>query len=301
VIARIAAFLLFCCVPPAFADQDLAYPWDLRWENRVNVAYGPDASEKADLLIPRMGVHPAIIFIHGGGWKAGDKSAYVPYAELYAKAGFAVVNLNYRLVNEGDPSTQWPAQFQDVQLALRWVRANAADFHIDPAKICLLGDSAGAHLAMMLAYKHQTLPGDRSDLIPDQAWDKLPRVPVVCVVSLFGIADLTSQRFITTIFGPSPLLFGGRSPADAPKLYHDASPIFLLESISPPTFVVQGLRDQLVTPDLGDELDKALSKARVEHVYRKIDAAHDFLKTDPEIQYATDEAALEWVLEHILP
>ena len=94
---------------------------------------------------------PAILAIHGGAWRGGDKAWGEQIAEALCPFGYVVVSINYRLA--GRPNGTWPAQIEDVQTALRYVRAHARDLDIDPARIASLGMSAGGHLATMVALR----------------------------------------------------------------------------------------------------------------------------------------------------
>jgi acetyl esterase/lipase len=122
------------------------------WTIHYNVKYGVTDQETADLYLLNKGVNPAVVFIHGGAWQAGDKSNFAGSdAEMFAMAGFSVVSINYRLATYADPTTQWNAQLQDVQLAIRWLRQNANTLRIDPAGIGAFGESAGGQLALFWA------------------------------------------------------------------------------------------------------------------------------------------------------
>ena len=94
---------------------------------------------------------PAILAIHGGAWRGGDKAWGAQFAEELCPFGYVVVSINYRLSSR--PNGTWPAQIEDVQKALRYIRANAARFRIDPSRIASLGMSAGGHLATMVALR----------------------------------------------------------------------------------------------------------------------------------------------------
>lgn len=116
----------------------------------TNVPYASrSASQKLDIHVPTTGAkpYPVVLWIHGGGWSSGDKTlnAKNPLLGLLGQ-GIAIVSVNYRLSGEA----KWPAQIQDVKAALRWVRANAAAYQLDPNRIGAWGLSAGGHLAAML-------------------------------------------------------------------------------------------------------------------------------------------------------
>jgi acetyl esterase/lipase len=135
------------------------------------------------------------VFIHGGAWQAGDKSAYAGYyAQLYAMAGFHVVSINYRLASYGDPTTQWNAQLQDVQLAIRWLRQNASTWRMDPNRIGAVGDSAGGHLALFLGSLDASVPNSTC----------FTRCFVSAVVDMFGPTDLTQPVIYNSAPDPTP-------------------------------------------------------------------------------------------------
>jgi acetyl esterase/lipase len=94
---------------------------------------------------------PAILAIHGGAWRGGDKAWGEQFAAELCPFGYVVFSINYTLSSR--PNGAWPAQIEDVQKALRYIRANARDFNVDPARIASLGMSAGGHLATMVALR----------------------------------------------------------------------------------------------------------------------------------------------------
>jgi acetyl esterase/lipase len=211
---------------------------DPNWTVYYNIKYGVTDQETADLYLLNKGVNPVVVFIHGGAWQAGDKSNYAGSdAEMFAMAGFNVVSINYRLANYADRTTQWNAQLQDVQLAIRWLRQNANRFQIDPTRIGALGESAGGHLALFLGSLKGSVSNlsggiDRSTYFPKQS----PKVSAV--VDMFGPTDLTQSAIYTWL---APLaLFGGRSYFKVPNLYRDASPIFALSKKTAPLVLFRG-------------------------------------------------------------
>ena len=94
---------------------------------------------------------PVVLAIHGGAWKGGDKAWGDEFAAELCPFGYVVVSINYRLSSQ--PNGRWPAQIEDVQKALKYIRANAARFRVDPERVASLGMSAGGHLATMVALR----------------------------------------------------------------------------------------------------------------------------------------------------
>jgi acetyl esterase/lipase len=104
---------------------------------------------KMDLYLPgTRGTDPApaVLYLHGGSWRAGDKSEVDLLAPGVVASGYVVASINYRLV----PQYRWPAQIEDAKCAVRFLKANAARFNLDPARIGVWGASAGGHLAALV-------------------------------------------------------------------------------------------------------------------------------------------------------
>ena len=131
------------CDHPYEVDEGLTYDATIGYDGTFDV-YTP----KADSVRVN---RPAILAIHGGAWKGGDKAWGEHVAEELCPVGYVVVSINYRLSEH--PRGTWPAQIEDVQKALRYVRANARRLRIDPERIASLGMSAGGHLATMVALR----------------------------------------------------------------------------------------------------------------------------------------------------
>jgi acetyl esterase/lipase len=153
---------------------------------KPDIEYGTAAGEslRLDASTPEgPGPFPIVILIHGGGWASGDKAK--DFTDLFSpltKNGFLWFSINYRLA----PKYRWPACFEDVQTAIRWVKAHAPDYHGDPSKIALLGYSAGGQLATLAAVEAQ--PDTRAQLRSLSALDQLhPGLPPFLLVH--GTAD----------------------------------------------------------------------------------------------------------------
>ena len=123
-----------------------AAPVDIRRDIQYGVANGKRLLLDA-YVPPPGGLRPAVVMIHGGGWREGDKASWAPEATRLAERGWVAFSVNYRL----DEPSPFPAEIDDVQAAVRWVRANAAEYGVDPKRVAAVGESAGGHLAAMLA------------------------------------------------------------------------------------------------------------------------------------------------------
>jgi acetyl esterase/lipase len=142
------------------------------------------------------------------------------------------------------PQWRWPAQLDDVRTALRWVREHGADHGADVSRIALVGRSSGAHLALLAAYWPDT-------------------IPVKAVVSLYGPTDLV--RGYREPPRPDPMdvralltAFIGGTPDELPAVYRDASPLTYATRPLPPTLLVYGGRDHVVSPGFGASLHERL-------------------------------------------
>lgn len=236
-------------------------------ETRADVAYGPLNGETLDLCLPggAATARPGVLLIHGGGWQGGDKSQYEDLCRRLAERGFVAATMNYRLA----PAHRWPAQLVDAQLAVRWLRSQARDLNLDPARLAAYGDSAGAHLALFLGSLATNHLGDEASLYAGQS----PKVN--CVVDAFGPVDLTLSGVDPIQRGIVQTFIGAALDAD-PAAYRDASPLFVVSPRSAPTLIVQGMRDTLVPPSQSQALQQALQQAGVPVRYIAYDGDHAF-------------------------
>lgn len=262
----------------------------------TNVAYGTDPAQKMDLYLPSgfTGLRPGVILIHGGGWQGGDKNFYTGMGHALAERGFVAFSVNYRLT----PKAQYPAQANDVQRAVRWMRSHAADYHLDPARLGALGDSAGGHLSLILGTQ-DTLDNADPALAAQSS-------RVQCVVDFYGPSDLTTatpdvpqtdgQRYVAQVLHD---LLGG-PPQQHAALARNASPLFFVGAKSAPTLIITGTADPLVPQDQSERMADALHTAGVEVMlaimYKQ---GHGFLNPgDPQTYGAM---AYEWFTRHLKP
>jgi|LakMenE07Oct09ns_1017277.scaffolds.fasta_scaffold00190_9 acetyl esterase/lipase len=246
------------------------------WTVYKDIPYGVSKSETADLYLLNRGVRPVVVFIHGGGWSAGDKSAYEGRARRYALAGFHVIAINYRLATYEDKTTQWPAQFQDVQNAIRWVRSNAVNFRIDPNRIGVGGDSAGGHLALMVGANPNTIPGDRSHLHSNFS------PSASCILDVFGPCDLGGAK-MKDLIGVLPL-FNNTTYEQNPGLYQSASPIYAVTALFPPTCIIHGTKDDIVPYAQSVMVATKLNQLGVYHKFYTFDGGHELKDTSLEMK-----------------
>ena len=219
-ILSLLAFALGGCTPLGFVNsfvtQDLLV--------RRDIAYGVLPRQKLDLYtsatVPVKGV---VVFVHGGYWDSGDKSEYPFVADSLTAQGFTTVIVNYRLV----PEITFPSYAEDVALAVDWVFDNVANYGGDPTKVFLMGHSAGAHIAALVAYDERYLDnlGSSTDLAGFVGlagpYDFLPLAP----------DDVRSKAAL--------------GPKDA---WAQTQPINFVDGGEPPAFIATGLKDTTVNP-----------------------------------------------------
>jgi acetyl esterase/lipase len=211
---------------------------------------------------------PAIIYIHGGGWIGGDYRQ-APLQQIAAH-GFFGASIEYRLSNVA----KWPAQIADCKLAVRWLRANAAKYNVDPNRIGVWGDSAGGHLVACLG----TMAGDK-ELDTDDGYPGVSSA-VQAVVDFYGPTDFTDLGHYSPMAIQLTQGLFGVPYAENPALWKSGSPLFQVKAGDPPTLIVQGDSDTLVLPAQSKLFDAALTRAGVPHQLIMVkNAEHGFRPT----------------------
>jgi acetyl esterase/lipase len=246
-----------------------------------------------DLYRPDDGktARPLVIFLHGGSWTSGSKREAAHFADfpgvlaMLAQRGFAVASVDYRLSGEA----RFPAALQDIKAAIRFLRANASRYGIDPNRVAVLGASAGAHLGAMSAFTGEDMEFDPPGMANADQSDR-----VQAFVGWYGLYDLGSMfRQSTTpaqgesaapVEAPSPLrFFGCTADGCPPGVIANASPVNFVDKNDPPTLLIHGSDDTSVPPKHSVELDKKLKVAGVSAKLVIIDGiSHDWLGKDRE-------------------
>jgi len=221
-------------------------------------------AQRLDLYVPSTGTrpYPLIVVVHGGGWTTGDKRGELPLSAVpwLLDHGFAVANVNYRLADEAT----FPAPLLDVKAAIRYLRANAASWDVDPGRVAAIGESAGAHLAALVGTTATEVSFDDPAL-----GNAGVSSAVQAVVDYYGPADLATsdaQRLLNVGCPAEPdpniALLLGASPSAAPERAAAASPVSYLHPGShvPPFFITHGDADCVVPFQQSVELHAAIDK-----------------------------------------
>jgi acetyl esterase/lipase len=234
--------------------DEIAVLHEIPYRSGASKSWRLDLAMKKDL---RGKPRPGIVVIHGGGWVEGDKSSFVfgqrtAPANIvdFAKLGFVAVTINYRLSNEAP----FPAALEDCKCAVRWLRAHAKEYHLDPDHIGAYGNSAGGHLAMLLAMvgRDAGLEGEG----PYQMESSL----VQAAVSDSGPIDLIHEYRDSQISEVVKRFLGGPPEGERVSIYRKASPLHQIKPNMPPLLLIYGGSDLQVPIVTADEFVLALGK-----------------------------------------
>jgi acetyl esterase/lipase len=214
---------------------------------------------------------PAIVIVHGGGWAAGSKSdrVYQNMMMAYAQKGYVTINVNYRLTGEAP----FPACIEDVKCAVRWLRAHAKQYNVDPDRIGGYGHSAGAHLALMLAMVPKS-----AGLEGDGGWDAY------------------SSRLNMVVGGATPTELGRDVPMAKPVWW----PIGYIGADHPPMLLIQGTDDPVVRTNLSDDFVEKMRKAGANVEYLKIPGVGHGVAYADKLEI-TDPAMEQFFAKHLKP
>lgn len=245
----LVSLVLAACGSRHFGKPDTAPPArvDSTYTIERDIGFTPPGWPKAllaDVYRPAgAGPFPSVLLIHGGAWKRGDRDQVTSLAERIAERGFLVVNTTYRLV----PQWIFPAQLEDVQEALRWMRSPAgAARGVDPARIGTFGYSAGGHLAALAGHIANSPPyGD-------------PLTRVRAIVAGGTPADLTLYEGGHLV----PAFIGGPK-SEKLEQFRLASPVTHVDKDDPPVFIYQATLDDYVPYEQAEAYKAALDKAGV--------------------------------------
>jgi acetyl esterase/lipase len=191
--------------------------------------------------VPSEADRPAIVILHGGGWRYGNFLETGEWPRVLTEAGYVVISAEYRL--SSDEYHTWQDAPADVHDAIIYLRQEAAQLGIDTERIDMLGQSAGGHLALLEAYRHES---------------------VRRVVALYPPADLELD-YLTSRDKSAELDFVGGPPSQYPDRYRGLSPINYVGVNTPATLLIQGTSDDLVHPKNSQALADRLKRAMVPH------------------------------------
>ena len=249
-----------------------------------DIAYVTDGHErqKLDLYIPDTGENlPLIIWVHGGAWRGGSKERYAPME--YLKSGYAGASINYRLSQHA----VFPAQIEDVKAAVRWIRANAETYRLDPNRFAAWGSSAGGHLVAML--------GTTGDITEFEVGENLEvSSQVQAVVNYFGPTDflqMDTHRLPDGLVhdapdSPESKLVGGPIQEHEDRVAR-ANPITYVSKADPPMLIIHGDQDKLVPYHQSVLLKEALEAVGAPVTLYKVEGGGHGGFKDPKVPELT--------------
>ena len=259
-------------------------PETVSWTEGIEYTNPDDQHLQLNLARPKSGngPFPAVICIHGGGFRAGKRDGYDGLCLRLAERGYVAATITYRLA----PKYQFPAAVHDTKAAVRWMRANAKTYNVDPTRIGVTGGSAGGHLAQFLAVTAHVPEFEGNGGNTDQS------SAVTCVVNVYGPSDFTKS------YGKSvdahevlPLWFGGNLETKR-ALHIQASPLYWVTPAAAPTLCIHGTDDKYVAHEQAVWLVDKLKEATVDAELFTIEGAgHGFKGADAE---KADKALFEY-------
>jgi acetyl esterase/lipase len=291
---RLSVIVAAVLVPGATAPAQKApspptVPSTVVFEPNLEYA-NPDGQHlQLDLARPKLatGPHPAIICIHGGGFRAGSRQGYDGLCIRLAEQGYVAVTVSYRLA----PKYPFPAAVHDVKAAVRWLRANARKYHIDPDRIGATGGSAGGHLAQFLGVTADVKQFEGTGGNPEQS------SRVACVVNVYGPSDFTKSYGKSVDAAQVLPLFLGGNLETARHQHIVASPISWVTPSAAPTLCLHGTEDKYVAHEQAVWLVDRLKSVDVEAELVTLQGAgHGFKGKDAE---TAEKAMLAFFARHL--
>lgn len=243
----ILLFSSVACAQPKVPDG-------VKYDADVEYGKAGDVKLELDIARPEKSSEPApcIVVIHGGGWRAGNRKQHVDAILQLAKQGYVAATISYRFA----PEHKFPAQIEDAKCAVRYLRANADKYNLDPDRIGAIGFSAGAHLSMLLGTmgKEDGMEGNGGHA--DQPSQ------VQCVVAFFGPTELGADDVPKNVIGLVDDLVGATKD-EKPELRKAASPVTYVSSGDAPTLIYHGTKDVLVPYTQAFKMVDAMTAAGV--------------------------------------
>jgi acetyl esterase/lipase len=236
--------------------QELKVPDDVLFEKGIEYSNPDDQHLQLNMARPKTGdgPFPAVVCIHGGGFRAGHRDGYNGLCLTLAQRGYVAVTVSYRLA----PKYQFPAAVHDTKAAVRWLRAQAREYKIDPNRIGTTGGSAGGHLAQFLAVTSGVAAFEGAGGHPEQSSS------VDCVVNVYGPSDFTKSYGKSVDAADVLPLFLGGNLETAWHQHIVASPLYWVTPNAAPTLCIHGTDDKYVAHEQAVWLVEKLKAADVE-------------------------------------
>lgn len=275
---------------PVFAQETV--PAGVEFEKNIEYSNPDDQHLQLNMARPKDGAgpFPAVICIHGGGFRAGTREGFNGLCLQLAERGYVAVTVSYRLA----PKYQFPAAVYDVKAAVRWMRANAEKYQIDPDRIGTTGGSAGGHLAQFLGVTSgvKKFEGDGGNAEYSSS--------VKCVVNFYGPSDFT-KSYDASVDAKDvlPLFLGGNLEQERHR-HIESSPLYWVTPEAAPTLFVHGTKDAYVAHEQAEWIVERMKAADVEAILMTIeDGDHGFRTSSPDVKEKIENARFEFFEKHL--
>lgn len=275
---------------PVYAEETV--PAGVLFEKNIEYSNPDDQHLQLNVARPKEGAgpFPAVICIHGGGFRAGTRESFNGLCLQLAERGYVAVTVSYRLA----PKYQFPAAVYDVKAAVRWMRANAEKYQIDPDRIGTTGGSAGGHLAQFLGVTSgvKKFEGDGGNAEYSSS--------VKCVVNFYGPSDFT-KSYDASVDAKDvlPLFLGGNLEQERHR-HIESSPLYWVTPEAAPTLFVHGTKDAYVAHEQAEWIVERMKAADVEATLMTIeDGDHGFRTSSPEVKEKIENARFEFFEKHL--
>jgi acetyl esterase/lipase len=236
--------------------QEPKIPENILFERGIEYSNPDDQHLQLNMARPKSGEgpFPAVVCIHGGGFRAGHRDGYNGLCVTLAQRGYLAVTVSYRLA----PKYPFPAAVHDTKAAVRWLRAHAHEYKLDPNRIGATGGSAGGHLAQFLAVTAGVATFEGAGGNPEQSSS------VACVVNVYGPSDFTKSYGKSVDAAEVLPLFLGGNLETAWRQHILASPLYWVTPNAAPTLCIHGTDDKYVAHEQAVWLVEKLKAADVE-------------------------------------
>jgi acetyl esterase/lipase len=275
---------------PVFAQETV--PAGVEFEKNIEYSNPDDQHLQLNMARPKDGAgpFPAVICIHGGGFRAGTRESFNGLCLQLAERGYVALTVSYRLA----PKYQFPAAVYDVKAAVRWMRANAEKYQIDPDRIGTTGGSAGGHLAQFLGVTSgvSKFEGDGGNAEYSSS--------VKCVVNFYGPSDFT-KSYDASVDAKDvlPLFLGGNLEQERHR-HIESSPLYWVTPEAAPTLFVHGTKDAYVAHEQAEWIVDRMKAADVEATLMTIeDGDHGFRTSSPDVKEKIENARFEFFEKHL--
>ncbi len=285
------ALSLLLSLVAAVRAAELPIPDTVTFERGIEYTNPDDQHLQLNLARPKTGTgpFPAVICIHGGGFRAGSREGYNKLCLTLAQNGYVAATISYRLA----PKFQFPAAIHDTKAAVRWLRANAAKYNVDPARIGVTGGSAGGHLVQFLGVTEGVKQFEGTGGNPEQS------SAVTCVVNYYGPSDfLQSYGKSVDAHEVLPLWFGGNLETQRHK-HILGSPLNWVTPAAAPTLIIHGTEDKYVAHEQGVWMADRLKASGVEVELLTLKGAGHGFKGDDAAK--AEQAMLAFFAKHLKP